>query len=213
VEFLHSLDPDTGKVLIKSLSYYDLNSRANQLAHYLTSQGVTGGDFVSIILEKSLDLYVSILAVIKIGAGYLPVLPSTPDDRLHFILAEAKPRCAITDKDGQRRLWSSNSVPSLDVQDSRLNDHPDTNVAICENASDAAYIIFTSGSTGEPKGVLISHHNLCSNIAMLMKIYPIGSQAKMLQACSQAFDGQLPCIKFHILYIRLVILTSSLNGT
>lgn len=189
VEFLHSLDPDTGHVVIENLTYSELNSRANQVAHHLKASGVSSGDIVSIILEKGLDLYISILAVIKLGAGYLPIPPSTSNERLQFLLAEAKPTCNITNNDGQKRLLSLDPIPCWDIQDSRLKANPDINISSVENSSNVAYIILTSGSTGEPKGVLISHFNLRSNIAVLKGIYPIGHRAKMLQACSQAFDG------------------------
>ncbi|KAL1967788.1 hypothetical protein VTN77DRAFT_2477 [Rasamsonia byssochlamydoides] len=188
IEFLHSLDPDSGDARVDSITYYELNCRANRLAHHLRSLGVVDGDLVAIILDKSLDLYISILAVIKIGAGYVPLTPQTPPDRIHFVLTEANPRLCIINSILRSSLHSLDTLHFVESDSINIERYPDTNVLSSHNCANLAYVVFTSGSTGKPKGVLITHHNLQSNIAVLMEIYPIGDEAKMLQACSQAFD-------------------------
>jgi ferricrocin synthase len=191
IEFVHSLDPDIGSVHFETLTYYELNSRSNSLAQHLLSSGVSSGDLVAIILDKSIELYVSILAVIKIAAGYVPLTLSTPIERIRTVLDETKPKMCIVDSDVIANLSSLDWLQILELKNSTfLERYPDENVDIAHQGSNTAYVVFTSGSTGKPKGVAITHHNLQSNIATLAEIYPTGSSAKILQACSQAFDGK-----------------------
>ncbi|EFE39833.1 nonribosomal siderophore peptide synthase SidC [Trichophyton verrucosum HKI 0517] len=187
VEFLDSLDPETGDKAIKTLTYSELDAQSNKLASQLRNLGVVEGNLVAICLEKSLELYISILAVIKSGAGYVPMTPQTPINRVKHIIQEASCRICIADSE-------------ILVQ---LSDLPNTRTILAKNqmlmqnalyefpkapGSSPAYAVFTSGTTGTPKGVLISRFNLESNIAVLSALYPDFPESRLLQACSHAFD-------------------------
>ena len=199
LEFLSAFDPESGAVEAHRLTYAELNSRANKLANYLSARGLLPGHLAAILLEKSLDLYVSILAVIKTGAGYVPITPQTPSDRVSSVISQAKCRICITSStlSGVLEKFSGLEIINLDERDFERvsaerppSPHADSNVA---------YTIFTSGSTGVPKGVLVSHHNLQSNLVVLSEIYPHLDESKLLQACSHAFDGQSTLLELAVM--------------
>jgi amino acid adenylation domain-containing protein len=190
IEFLNAIDPETGETDVDTITYYQFNSQANRLARHLASLGVVSGDLVAIILDKSINLYISILAVIKLGAGYVPLTPQTPSERIEFALAQSKPRLCILTSKLRPNLPSLDSLHFLEFEKIDIERYPDSNISSVHNVGNIAYIVFTSGSTGRPKGVQITHHNLQSNISVLTSIYPVGNDAKILQACSQAFDGE-----------------------
>ncbi|EED21789.1 nonribosomal siderophore peptide synthase SidC [Talaromyces stipitatus ATCC 10500] len=188
IEFVHTFDPDTGSILCDTLTYGELNSRSNRLAHYLLSSGISSGDLVAIILDKSIELYVAILAVIKIGVGYVPLTPVTPFERIRAILNETVPKTCVVDSGLLSQLKSLDWLSTLEPQNVNMEQYSDANIILSHHSSNISYVVYTSGSTGKPKGVAITHHNLQSNIATLAEIYPVKPDSKILQACSQAFD-------------------------
>lgn len=202
IEFIHSLDLETKSAQAEPLTYHDLNQRSNRLAHHIISSGVRSGDLVGIILDKSLDLYISILAVIKVGAGYVPLTPQTPRERIRTVLDETRPRLCIVSSSIHSQLSDLEWLNLLDLEGVDMLQYPDTNIVPSFQKSNIAYVVYTSGSTGKPKGVVITHQNIQSNIAVLAEIYPIGNNPKFLQACSQAFDGRFclhTCFSFLVL--------------
>lgn len=207
LEFLHSLDPENAAVSVESVTYRQLNQLGNRLAHYLMDQGVKTGDLVVILMDKSVDLYVSILAVLKIGAGYIPITPQSPTRKVHSILTEARPRICITNLllQQEHALSSFEFLHTVDIHDNVFQKYPDSNISNANDGSAVAYVIFTSGSTGKPKGVLVSHYNVQSNLAVLSELYPKPCGSKMLQTCSHGFDGQ-----WSILVSRQLLITSSI---
>nr|WP_317987176.1 non-ribosomal peptide synthetase [Streptomyces kanamyceticus] len=133
--------PDQAAVIHQDarLTYAELNSRANQLAHHLIAQGAGPEQVVALKLPRSIDMVVTVLAVLKSGAAYLPVDPTYPDDRIQFMLDDAHP---LTTIEGPLTA----------------DDHPDTNPEIPGHSPlHPAYVIYTSGSTGRPKGVAVPH--------------------------------------------------------
>ena len=158
------LFPDSVAVVFgdEQLTYCELNSRANQLAHYLQGLGVRPDDLVGICVERSADMLVAMLGVLKAGGAYIPLDPSFPKERLGHILADAPVRVLVT----QRRLMSAlpvhpTNVLYLDAREISLQsyENPDSEV----RPENLAYVIFTSGSTGRPKGVQIEHRALAAN--------------------------------------------------
>ena len=144
-----------------SLTYADLNARANQLAHCLRAQGVKANDLVGVCLERSLDMVVSILGVLKAGGAYVPLDPTNPQDRLSFIVGDADVVLLITQSSvsGVITREGLNKV-LIDQIESDLNQQPNTNPEPLSGYDDRAYVIYTSGTTGKPKGVLIPHSNV-----------------------------------------------------
>jgi amino acid adenylation domain-containing protein len=160
----------------RSMTYRELNARANRLAHLLIARGVGPERLVALLLPRSADLVVAILAVLKAGAGYLPIDLGYPDDRIALTLADAKPVCAITvaDRDGAAArplpaacapvvLGGPETARLLDDQPDRDPQDPARTHPL--RSANTAYAIYTSGSTGRPKGVLISHHNVLRLLA------------------------------------------------
>ncbi|OQO07881.1 hypothetical protein B0A48_06673, partial [Cryoendolithus antarcticus] len=174
---------------LTSMTYGELHLRADRLASRLTSLGVKPNDLVCICMAKSFNLYISILATLKAGAGYLPLLPDTPADRFKSIVALSQPRVCLHDASGAplaQAIVTGASTLNADAFDfvSAVTSSP----VLPYEGSDAAYAIFTSGTTGEPKGIVITQDNLLGNLSVLADIYTLGPEDRLLQACSQAFD-------------------------
>jgi amino acid adenylation domain-containing protein len=172
----------------ETLSYLELNSRANRLARLIQASGSAADELICIYMEKSVDLYVSILAVSKLGIGYLPITPDTPVERSLLILREAKVRRCISHSSCSGRLQGKNGFNLLNVDALDLSHYSKDNLEIPYKGANLAYAIFTSGSTGTPKGVLITQDNIMSNLKVLSQLYPVPNGSRLLQSCSQAFD-------------------------
>ncbi|KAJ4138022.1 non-ribosomal peptide synthetase nps2 [Fusarium equiseti] len=171
-------------------SFQELNDRANQIAHYLRSCGIDVGQIVAIAMEKSPTLYASILAIVKCGCGYLPILPSTPQARTRDILIQADIKHCLVDGASCDQIPSVPGLSMVTVDINLANEFPTANLNTEVNGLRLAYVIYTSGTTGTPKGVAIQQQSIVANIAHLEATYPkpSSSQGRLLQACSQAFD-------------------------
>ena len=142
-----------------SLTYGELNRKANRLAHHLRGLGVGTDDRVALCVERGVDMLVGILAILKAGAGYVPLDPVYPVERLTYLLQDSAPSVVVT----QRALLpvlGALSVPVVALDDAQWQQHPETNLELKVNPSDLAYVIYTSGSTGQPKGVMVEHGNV-----------------------------------------------------
>ena len=179
---------DAGAPNIKSLSYSDMHSRANRLARFLISRRVQPDDLVCVCMEKSIELYVTILGVLKAGAGYLPLLPDTPKERLSSILGQTNPRVFLCDGTVPDDHRSVVGTEVIDLSRTNLADFASECLKLPYHGTHAAYSIFTSGSTGTPKGLVVTQDNLLGNLSALANIYPVSPGDRLLQACSQAFD-------------------------
>ncbi|RYP55112.1 hypothetical protein DL768_000231 [Monosporascus sp. mg162] len=168
-------------------TYHELNARANQIARHIQQYDVAPGEIIAIVMEKSPLMYFSILAILKTGCAYLPILPSTPINRIHLIVQQACPCLCLVD-DTSPRLSSAVSCTVVNAQHVSLSEYSDSNLVIPGDSSRLAYVIYTSGTTGSPKGVSVTNRNILSNIEVLSRIYPHDPSDRMLQACSQAFD-------------------------
>jgi amino acid adenylation domain-containing protein len=171
-----------------TMTYKMLNGRANQLARVLLSQGVRPGRIVAVVMDKSIELYVAILAVLKLGAGYLPLVPDLPEARMKTILTEAEIGVCLSDSSGPPHLQELKSLIVLDIDKVDFAPYADDNINTPYNGAHVAYAVYTSGSTGTPKGVLVTQDNLMSNLEYLSTVYPYSANSKLLQSCSHAFD-------------------------
>ena len=141
-----------------SLTYQQLDTAANQLAHLLIGHGAGPGQYVALLMPRSAQAIVAILAVLKTGAAYLPIDPAQPPQRIDFILNDAAPIAAITTTELHPHLHGRD-LTVIDINDPTLQHQPDTPPP-APHPHDIAYLIYTSGTTGTPKAVAITHHNV-----------------------------------------------------
>ncbi|WP_155765101.1 non-ribosomal peptide synthetase, partial [Mycobacterium colombiense] len=147
----------------RSWTYRELDEAANRLAHRLAGLGVSRGERVALLFGRSAEAIVSILAVLKAGAAYLPIDPGLPDERIGFMLADAAPMVAISTAELAERLYGHHVVV-IDANDPAVDAQPSTPLPM-PNADDIAYLIYTSGTTGVPKGVALAHRNVAQLLA------------------------------------------------
>ncbi|MBT2748499.1 MULTISPECIES: non-ribosomal peptide synthetase [unclassified Lysobacter] len=141
-----------------TLSYAELDWRANQVAHRLIGLGVKPDDRVAICVERSVEMVVGLIGILKAGAGYVPLDPSYPLDRLSYMLADSAPM-ALATQASVRPLLGSLSVPMVELEDATLLQESEQAPLVALNPTHLAYMIYTSGSTGQPKGVMIEHRS------------------------------------------------------
>ena len=140
------------------MSYRELNTHANRLAHYLRQLGIGQDAPVPVCLERSPDAIIAILAILKAGGAYVPLDPSQPAERMADTIRQTSATTIVTNQQLSARLPdSSAAIVRLDADAAHISAMPNTNPANDTSATDLAYIIFTSGSTGSPKGVAIPH--------------------------------------------------------
>jgi len=181
------------------LTYHQVETQANRLCHFLIKRGIAPGDNVSIFLERSVDFYVAMLAVLKAGGCYVPLDPEHPNDRLTFILEDSNAKLVITTSELGVRLATagesnSNVTGSLVYLDRKEDiegiqaQSPSRPLVDGIHPDLLCYILYTSGSTGKPKGVQIIHENVINLLYAEEPIFRVTSQDHILQGYTQVFD-------------------------
>ncbi len=176
-----------------ALSYRELDTRANRLAHLLRSMGAGPESRVAVAIPRSLDLVVALLAVLKVGGAYLPVDSEYPAERIAFMLADAEPTALLTTRQLKGGLPAPTGLQVVVVDDpatrrqteSFTGEHPPLALV---SSSQAAYLIYTSGSTGEPKGVLVPHRGIVNRLRWMQDEYGLTSRDRVLQKTPASFD-------------------------
>lgn len=172
----------------QSLSYQDLDEQANQLAHHLVQWGIQTGDLVGVAIDRSPNMLVTLLAVMKAGAAYIPLDPAYPQDRIQFMLIDSKAKLLITSEKHSRRLASATAQVLLESALAESAAYPKTKPGVTVSGDTLAYVLYTSGSTGKPKGVLVTHRNLV-NLLWSMQSWPgIGTNDVLLAVTTISFD-------------------------
>jgi len=171
------------------LTYGELNARANRLAHHLRSLGVGPDVRVAICVDRSLEMVVAVVAVLKAGGGYVPLDPAYPEERLAFMLADSAPAAVLTQRSLRDRVGAA-GVAVLELDDaSPWAGRPDTNPPLGGlRPGHLAYVIYTSGSTGRPKGVLVPHRNVARLFAATDRWFGFGEGDVWTLFHSFAFD-------------------------
>lgn len=173
----------------QQLTYLELNRRANQLAHYLLEQGTKPADLIGIFSERSIEMVVGILGILKAGGTYVPLDPNYPSERLNYILNDTGLRMVLTQGGISQQLPTQcDQVISIDSDWERIGQMSGENPACTIKSDNAAYVIYTSGSTGTPKGVLISHRSLVNHSFAVTKLYELQPADRILQFASFNFD-------------------------
>ncbi|MET7951769.1 amino acid adenylation domain-containing protein [Micromonospora sp. NPDC005324] len=174
----------------ETISYAELNRRANGLARVLRADGVLPGSRVAICLDRGVELFVAMWAVLKAGGAYVPLDPAYPADRLRYMIDDSRAAVLVTRLDlaTAPAAGTSTRVLALDRDADRITAADDRDLALVTSGADPAYVIYTSGSTGRAKGVVVSHHNLVHAASMWQRAYHLEPGWTYQQAASFSFD-------------------------
>lgn len=173
----------------RQLTYGQLNREANQIARVLRGEGVGPGALVGICMDRSLRRLAGILGILKAGAGYVPLDPAYPPERLGFMLDDTSSQVVLVDGAGGDRLPPRPSVQTLRIDGRSLTDsYEDHDLGPTANNRDVAYVIYTSGSTGTPKGVVIEHRALANFVTSTRRLFEVTPADRVLQFASLNFD-------------------------
>ena len=171
----------------KSITYERLNDKVNQLVHYLLSFDIEQDELIPICIERSVEMVVGILAILKVGGAYVPIDASYPKERIDYILNDCNAKIILTEKSlAEVFPFDTNSKISLD--EVSLEDYSTNNPNIITYPNQLAYVIYTSGSTGNPKGVMIEHRGVV-RLVKEQNYLPLNDQTIMLQSSSTSFDA------------------------
>jgi amino acid adenylation domain-containing protein len=171
------------------LSYFELNARANRLAHLLIDRGVGMESRVGVMMERSAEMVIALLGALKSGGAYLPLDPSYPAPRLSFMMKDADIHLLLT----QRRLRDTLDgqvveAISLDAEWETMAGMPERDTVCSVDADNLAYVIYTSGSTGQPKGVMVEHRGVVNLLYSMREIVAAGPDDCVLALTTLAFD-------------------------
>jgi non-ribosomal peptide synthetase-like protein len=194
-----------------TLTFRELDERANQTARWLLDQGLGPGDRIALLFDKSIHSYVALLAVLKLGAAYVPLDAGFPNDRIAFILEDAEAKAILSISSFREKLseFAVNRI-YLDSAEEEIAAKSTTRLTNEEAppASDQLfYIIYTSGTTGKPKGIAIDHAGICNFVKVAGEVYGIGESDRCYQGMTLAFD-------FHVesLWVPLIAGATLIGG-
>ena len=173
----------------ESLSYGELNEQANRLAHRLIRLGVGPEVKVGLAVERSIEMVVGLLAVLKTGGAYVPFDPGYPMDRLAYMMEDSKIRLLLTQCAVRDRLPALEGLEVLELETLDVMDESGNDPRVDVHGENLAYVIYTSGSTGRPKGVGISHHSLVEHAQVAVDFFGLTKADRMLQFATLNFDG------------------------
>ncbi|WP_066503439.1 amino acid adenylation domain-containing protein [Abyssisolibacter fermentans] len=171
------------------ISYGQLNAKSNQLARLLRNKGVKENTIVGIMTERSIEMIIAVLAVLKAGGAYLPIDPQYPKDRIKYMIDDTKLEIVL--KQSLITFENDDKIQVINVDNQQVYSGNDTNLNKINRSDDLAYVIYTSGSTGKPKGVMVEHKSITSAIMWRKDEYKLNEDDAVLQLFSYVFDGFL----------------------
>lgn len=181
------------------ISYKELNEKANQIAFYLRSKGVKQNTIVGILIDRSIEMIICMLGVLKAGGAYLPIDPTYPKERINYIIDDSTVNIILTKEHLRYLIDKDINIIDVDLSSSDIyNNYTTDNLPLINKSSDFAYLIYTSGSTGKPKGVVLTHKNVNNFIeATTSKIKFDGSIVSVTTFCFDIFvlESLLPLQK------------------
>ncbi|MCP5063931.1 MAG: AMP-binding protein, partial [Ignavibacteriae bacterium] len=181
---------DNDILFTEQLSYKELNEKSNQLARFLLNKGLKSEDLVGVSTQRSLELIISILAIVKAGGAFVPIDPSYPGDRIDYMISDSKMSYLITQEKVQPNLTDfTGDVIVIEEERGSIEKEELTNIKNSIDPENLAYVIYTSGSTGKPKGTLLNHKGLVNLAATQQKEFNITSKSNILQFSSLSFDA------------------------
>ncbi|MEO1387478.1 MAG: amino acid adenylation domain-containing protein, partial [Cyanobacteria bacterium J06634_6] len=197
----------------KKLTYQQLNQRANKLAHWLRNQGVGPNVLVGVCVSVGVDLMTALLAILKAGGAYIPLDPTLPNERLRYMVRDAKPAVLIAhsncvDSSLLKEACETSKIFYLDKDEQQLISQPGHNLSVAIQPSDLAYIIYTSGSTGKPKGTQLTHGGLINYLNWCLKAYPVTKGIGAPVQSSVGFDATITSLFSPLLAGKQVVFTS-----
>jgi amino acid adenylation domain-containing protein len=173
----------------EQLTYAELNARANQVARSLRAAGVMQDSLVAVSFERSLDLVVGLLGILKAGSAYVPLDPELPPERLMFMLSDSNAAVLLTRSGLVAELSSfGGRVICLDTDDAEISRESTADLDVAVGPDELAYVIYTSGSTGTPKGVLNTHRGIVNRLLAMQDTYPLDGSDRLLQKTQSSFD-------------------------
>jgi amino acid adenylation domain-containing protein len=172
----------------QTLTYGQLNSKANQLARILRARGVSKDRVVALVLDRSIEMMIAILAILKAGGAYLPIVPKSPNARVAFLLEDSNALLLLTQSRFLSRGFCRGSIDLIDMEDESIYQGDDSCLDVEIDPHDLVYVIYTSGTSGKPKGVMIEHHSLANRLVWMQSRYPLGPDDIILQKTCYSFD-------------------------
>ncbi len=180
--------PDKTALVFKDreMTFRELNERTNQLAWSLVDMGISSGDIVGFMLNRSFETIIAMLGILKSGAAYMPIDRNFPPDRVSYILNNSKARAVITEKGVFNVSGYGGSI--IDIHDREISKKSRRDTCRRTGEEDAAYVIYTSGSTGRPKGVMLSHRSMSNFVAAMKKLVDLDPSKTFISITSETFD-------------------------
>ncbi|BCL38696.1 amino acid adenylation domain-containing protein [Nostoc sp. MS1] len=173
----------------QQLTYQELNSRANQLGHYLQTLGVKPEILVGVCIERSLEMVICILGILKAGGAYVPIDPEYPQERITYMLEDSQVKVLLKQEKllNQIPLHQAQTI-CVDAEWDKISTQPNTNPQSNIQPDNLAYVIYTSGSTGKPKGAMNTHKGICNRLLWMQEAYQLNSTDSVLQKTPFSFD-------------------------
>ena len=186
--------PDAIAVIVddQQLTYRELNAKANQLARWLQAAAVRPDGLVGIFMERSLEMVIGILGVLKAGGAYLPLDPSYPPERLRFMLEDSSATVILTQQRLRSQLPATSAVVySMEEEWQVLSQRSGENAVRDVSVENLAYVIYTSGSTGRPKGAMLEHRAIANHMNWMCREFPLRPGDAVLQKTPISFDASV----------------------